>query len=77
MHVLIFFVFNWPGQFRGIFGNFAFPTKRKVPSPPMLISVHGINLYFEINFWIIIKSVYPPILRISSAERICGIHGNT
>ena len=60
------FAFTWPGQFRGIRGNFAFPSKPKVPK--CLISVHGMNFYFEINCWIIKKSVYLPILWISCAE---------
>ena len=75
MHVLIFSFLL--GQVNSAESSEILLSLPNEKSPPSLISVHGINLYFEINFWIIIKSVYPPILRISSAERICGIHGNT
>ena len=54
IHVLIFFIFTWSDQFRGIRGKFAFPPKPKVAL--YLIFVHGLTLYFEIDFWIIKKA---------------------
>ena len=75
MHVLIFSFLL--GQVNSAESSEILLSLPNEKSPPILISVHGINLYFEIYFWIIMKSVYPPILWISSAERICGIHGNT